>query len=213
MPIAIHSNSNIYRFRLNCDRKISPNVQVLLISARRHAFENGRYFSNCAKLGCDLLFQQTQAPVVMRARVLPALPPAVQVERRKKVGGRASTAVRTSLSPSLPEGPGTVLAQFWVAVKWLALLLMVPPILNFGALETERRALKAQASNGTASSSMVDIGSGQNIYMQCKGEGMVNTITSSCLQATGTHPDQVEVYLKSQSRKFISPHWQVCPLS
>ena len=74
-----------------------------------------------------------------------------------------------SMSSNEPTKPTKIDgdSSIWITVlKWLLFLLVLPPVLNYGALQNERQQLLK------GNTTLFDIGFGQKLYMSCKGKGM-----------------------------------------
>ena len=68
----------------------------------------------------------------------------------------------TSTTKSTEQNPTNICVTI---LKWLLFIIVLPPVLNYGALQNERQQLLKQ--NNT----LFDIGFGQKLYMSCKGKG------------------------------------------
>uniref|UniRef100_A0A0K2TPP4 AB hydrolase-1 domain-containing protein n=2 Tax=Lepeophtheirus salmonis TaxID=72036 RepID=A0A0K2TPP4_LEPSM len=55
-------------------------------------------------------------------------------------------------------------------LKWIGIFIIIPPILNFAALQREEQDMKSER---------FDIGFSQNMYMNCSGEGLPTVIFDS----------------------------------
>lgn len=80
-------------------------------------------------------------------------------------------------------------------VKYIAVILIVPPILNYGALKREADALFPQGEK-------VDVGWGQMMFISCLGEGIPTVILDA---PTGSSSD---VWIETQ--KQIAKFTKVC---
>ena len=67
-----------------------------------------------------------------------------------------------SVTPTESENGSSL---YTTILKWLLFALVLPPVLNFGALQNERQQLLKE------NTTLFDIGFGQKLYMSCEGKG------------------------------------------
>ena len=67
-----------------------------------------------------------------------------------------------SVTPTESENGSSL---YTTILKWLLFAFVLPPVLNFGALQNERQQLLKE------NTTLFDIGFGQKLYMSCEGKG------------------------------------------
>ncbi len=81
---------------------------------------------------------------------------------RQRKSGKKSNATENGVGASR-DNTETTSSWLTCILKWCLLLLVVPPFLNYAAVQQEKKALETSVVT-------FDIGFGQNLQMTCSGK-------------------------------------------
>lgn len=84
---------------------------------------------------------------------------------RKRKGPKLTTLVKNVLEQNVSEEEEEKPeSRCFTVFKWMLLLLVIPPVANYAAIQTEWQRLRDNDA-------LFDIGFGQKLYMSCRGTG------------------------------------------
>jgi len=97
-----------------------------------------------------------------------------------------------SVTPTESENGSSL---YTTILKWLLFAFVLPPVLNFGALQNERQQLLKE------NTTLFDIGFGQKLYMSCEGKGLPTVILDAPTGMTSGIWSHLQKELISQNVK------------